>query len=83
MVTAPHAATIIYHIRAAMPRKGGQNQFYPLGASRVHKTLCGQPVTDHDQRFSWQVWTEEIGRYTICPECVRIRAESKRHQASR
>lgn len=69
---------ITYHIRAPKPHLGHHNQFYPLGSSRADKTLCGVPVTDHDNKFSWQVYLEPVGNFEICPECVRLKDEVKR-----
>lgn len=59
-----------FHIRAPLPRKGG-NQFYRDNAPRVAKTLCGAPVTDHDNRFAWHPFP--AGDYVPCEQCVEIR----------
>ncbi len=68
---------IVYHIRAPKPRKGSNNKFYPQGAARITKTLCGAPTTDKDDEFSWKTDAEPIGRHVVCQECLRIKKESK------
>lgn len=62
----------IFHIRAKLPRKGG-NSFYKARESRVPKTLCGAPVTDHDVRFSWDWRAMEIYDYICCQECIAVK----------
>ena len=61
---------ITFHIRAPMPRKGG-NQFYRDKTHRVAKTLCGDSVTEHDIRFSERPLP--FGMYVPCERCVDIR----------
>lgn len=63
-----------FHIRAPMPRKGG-NSFYKDKSARVAKTLCGESVTDHDIKFTWQALP--CGDFVPCERCVLIRKVSK------
>jgi hypothetical protein len=69
----------IFHIRAPLPRKGG-NHFYRDNAPRVAKTLCGEPVTSHDIRYSWQAFATDDFR--PCCRCVEIRRNTPRSQAA-
>lgn len=78
-VKATDDPVVIYHIRAAMPHKGGANSFYRVGDPRIRKTLCGNAITDHDIRFSWQA--DVVGIYEPCPNCCRIRDESRKSTA--
>lgn len=64
-----------FHIRAPLPRKKGGNQFYRANDARVRKTLCGQPITSHDIKYSWQA--DGVGRFEPCQECIEIRRAAK------
>ena len=64
-----------FHIRAPMPR-GSSNAFYREGEPRIPKTLCGEPVTDHDIRFGWQAFA--IGNFEPCAACVEIREKPRK-----
>jgi len=68
----------VSHIRAPMPADGKTNRFYGVDDLRVRKTLCGQPVTNHDIRYGWQAFA--TGDFEPCPECVRIRDEAKKEK---
>ncbi|MDE2470788.1 MAG: hypothetical protein KGL35_19095 [Bradyrhizobium sp.] len=64
-----------FHIRAPKPRKGAANRFYESDEYRTQKTLCGAPVTSHDNSFRWQV--EAVGSFEPCEECLLIRKEMR------
>lgn len=53
----------IFHIRTPRPRKG----------HHFSKTLCGAPITSHDNSYSWQV--DAVGDFRPCEKCVEIRGE--------
>jgi hypothetical protein len=70
-------AMTTFHIRAPMPRKGG-NSFYKDNSPRIAKTLCGQPVTSHDIRFSWGAASAEpVGNFVCCEQCLAIKKQTK------
>ena len=66
----------VFHILAPMPRMGNSNAFYRVGVARIKKTLCGDPVTKHDIRFSWEAFSS--GDFEPCRECVEIRQRTPR-----
>jgi hypothetical protein len=63
------------HIRAKMPRKGG-NSFYrdKNDYTKFCVSLCGAPVTDKDIDF-FTAGTKKFktGNWPTCPDCVRLR----------
>jgi len=72
----------IFHIRAPLPRnrKVG-NKFYPPGQYCQKKTLCGQPITQHDIRFGWDAGS--VGQYVCCEQCLAKKAESQKSPKTR
>lgn len=66
---------ILYHIRAPLARRRG-NQLYRDRSPRISVTLCREPVTDHDIRYSWQALP--CGDYEPCAKCVEIRNALRR-----
>lgn len=60
------------HIRAAMPRKGG-NSFYrdKNDYTKFCVTLCGAPVTDKDVDFRTAGTKKfQAGNWPVCEHCT-------------
>lgn len=65
------------HIRARMPRKGG-NSFYrdKNDYSRFAVTLCGEPITDRDVDYVYggtKKFRAAAGKWDVCVRCLASR----------